>query len=416
MIQAYLVLEDCTVFPGEAFGHPPINPEELALRETFGATPANPEEPGERVGGPWGVGEVVFNTAMTGYHEILTDPSYTGQIVVMTYPHIGNYGTSGNWSETGPESGAHRRKIKPEGLVVRSLYRGPLPKGRGNLDEFLLEHGIPGMTGVDTRGLTLHLRKRGSLTGIIVGNPGKPLHTDDIYNARNFPAGMLDRIIGFLRGFPHMAGRNLVDKVGTRERVELNHSGSPHVALLDCGIKAGIINQLLSRGCRITLFPGTTEAENILAAKPDGFVISNGPGDPAVLDTQIKTVRKMLRHTPTLGICLGHQLIALAAGAKTYKLKFGHHGTNHPVRDEQTRHVFVTSQNHGFAVDEASLPEGLGVWFRNANDQTIEGLRGEKIKALSVQFHPEAAPGPDDTGWIFDRFLASIEKRTSMNI
>lgn len=380
-IQCSLVLDDGTVFQGMAFGAEPASAE--------GLTPDSAA-----------VGEVVFNTGMTGYHEILTDPSYTGQIVTMTYPHIGNYGDDDDWSETGPESDPGRRGIKARALVVRSLYRGPVPEGRLTLDEYLKREGVSGITGVDTRKLTLKLRSQGSRKGVIVkGVPGDGFALPDI--------------TAFLGKVPDMEGANLLPEVGTDQLLG-SGSGSGEagvtLALIDCGIKANILRELEKRGAAVKLFPSTATADEILKAKVDAVFFSNGPGDPGVLDHQAATAKALLGKLPVLGICLGHQIIGRALGAATYKMKFGHHGVNHPVRDEKTKKVFVTSQNHGFAVDEKSLPGGTSVWFRNANDGSVEGLRCPDRKAACVQFHPEAAPGPHDAVWIFDEFIAIAKK------
>lgn len=393
MQAALLFLTDGSVFPGISFGAPPIDIEDLV--------------PGDERAK--GAGEVVFNTAMSGYHEVLTDPSYMGQIVTMTYPHIGNYGTNDEWSETGPEPGTDRPGVKVAGFVLRSLYEGPVGAGRRALTEFLATHGTPGITDVDTRGLTLHLRDEGSASGVIVAAPAgferwRPEAT--------IPEAFRDRVLAYLRAFPEMEGRNLVTEVGTTAEEIINPDGSPHVALLDCGVKGNIVRELVSRGARVSVWPSTAAPEDILAQGPDAVVVSNGPGDPAVLGSQIEGVRRLMAEKPTLGICLGHQLISEAVGARTYKMKFGHHGVNHPVRDEQSGHVFVTSQNHGFAVDEESLPANVTVWLKNANDGSIEGIKLTDRPVMSAQFHPEAAPGPRDARWIFDNFVELVRNTT----
>jgi carbamoyl-phosphate synthase small subunit len=394
MQAACLFLADGSVYPGIAFGAPPFHIDDL--------------EPGSEP--QKGAGEVVFNTAMSGYHEVLTDPSYTGQIVTMTYPHIGNYGTDQEWSETGPEPGAERPGIKVAGFVLRSLYDGPVGPGRRPLDEFLAAHNTPGITDVDTRGLTLHLRDEGSVSGVIVAAPEgfqrwRPKET--------IPEEFRERVLAYLKAFPEMEGRNLVTEVGTTAEEVINPSGSPHVALLDCGVKGNIVRELVERGAKVSVWPSSADPEAILEEGPDAVVVSNGPGDPAVLGYQIESVKRLMEEKPTLGICLGHQLISEAVGARTYKMKFGHHGVNHPVRDEQTGRVFVTSQNHGFAVDEESLPENVTVWLKNANDGSIEGIRFADRPVMSAQFHPEAAPGPRDARWIFDDFVELVKSGTS---
>ena len=340
-----------------------------------------------------GTGEVVFNTGMCGYHEILTDPSYSGQIVAMTYPMIGNYGADNAWNEVGPE--ANKPKVKAAGFAVRSCYDGPLPDGRITLDSFLVQHQTPGIYDLDTRALTLHIRERGSINGVIVApEEGRGLNKKES-----------EQCSAFLETFPSMQGRDLLPDVGTDQLVSINAQGTPLFALIDCGIKANIIEELRRRGCGVLLFPAGTSASEVLDHAPDAVLYSNGPGDPAVLDGIISQIGSFLGSIPVFGICLGHQLICQAIGAETRKMKFGHHGVNHPVRDERSRKVFVTSQNHGFDVIEASLGTDTEVWFRNANDKTVEGIRDDQRRLLTAQFHPEAAPGPRDSGWIFDEFV-----------
>lgn len=381
----YLILEKGTVYKGKGFGFPASLASELG-RGSFVFH---------------GTGELVFNTAHTGYHEVLTDPSYTGQIVAMTYPHIGNYGADDSWNESGPESGRPQRGVKAAGFVVRSVYRGPVPDGRITLDAFLQKNKTPGITDIDTRKLTLELRDGGSQRAVLVrpANESTGLSEEE-----------LAQTLEHLAKFPSMEGCNLIGDVGTTTYEFHEGKGGPHVALYDCGSKANILRELLLRNCSVSIFPSSSTAADILAKKPDGVLVSNGPGDPAVLSHQIKVVQGLLDKIPVTGICLGHQLISIATGAKTFKLKFGHHGINHPVRDELTKKVFVTSQNHGFAVDEASLPPGVEVWFRNANDQSIEGIISSSRKIASAQFHPESAPGPYDSLWIFDAFLSYMTK------
>jgi len=382
----FLVLDDGSAYAGTSFGSSPPAPDQL--------------EPG--CVRSKAAGEVVFNTGMSGYSEILTDPSYTGQIVTMTYPHIGNYGTDEDWSETGPESETDSPcKIKVAGFVVRSLYRGPVPAGRMTLDDYLAKNQTPGITNVDTRALTLRMRDHGSPLGVIV---------DSSANAGNRISDRDKRLcVDYLKSFPGMVGRNLIDEVGISEIQVFNATGSPHIALLDCGIKANIMRELLSLGCKLSVLPSGAEAREILERKADAMLISNGPGDPGALDHQIGVIGELIGKTPVFGICLGHQLIGLALGGDRYKMKFGHHGVNHPVRDEQTKRVFVTSQNHGFALDEGSLPHDVAVWFRNANDQSNEGLIHKSLPIMSVQFHPESAPGPRDSVWIFKAFLDRLK-------
>lgn len=344
-------------------------------------------------------GEVVFNTGMTGYHEILTDPSYTGQIVLMTCPHIGNYGNQDEWSESGPKNGRPQaRGVHAQGLVLRSVYRGTVPEGRIGIGEFLIRHGLCGISEVDTRGLTLSIRRGGSRNGIIIA-PSSPggLGEAEFHLAREF-----------LQDMPGMVSRNLAGEVGVREVEIINAEGAPHVALLDCGVKMNIIRRLVHRGCRITLLPSGSNAAAVRTVAPDALLFSNGPGDPAPLEAQAELAKHLMGELPLWGICLGLQILARAVGGSTGKMRFGHHGLNHPVRDEKTGRVFVTSQNHGFAVNENDLPDICRVRFRNTNDGSIEGIESRELKLLAVQYHPEAAPGPIDSDWVFDAFLETL--------
>jgi len=377
----FLLTEDGTVFPGRSFGYPAPTVDELTASDLTR-----------------GAGEVVFNTGMCGYYEILTDPSYTGQIVSMTYPLIGNYGTDEAWSETLEGARKAGELVKASGLVVRSLYDGPLPPGRKSLESFLKENRTPGICDVDTRALTLKIREEGMPRGVIL----RSRHKED---APELFADELEEGMAFLKAFPEMSGRNLIAGQEVPAPEVHNPEGSPHFALVDCGTKTNILRQMVREGCRVTVCPHTMSAPEILAVKPDAVLISNGPGDPAVLTDTIATVKALLGKIPLFGICLGHQLIGLALEAGTEKMKFGHHGVNNPVRDERTGRVFVTSQNHGFMVREKTLPAGTEVWFRNANDGTVEGLRDDARCMASAQFHPESAPGPEDTFWIFREFL-----------
>ncbi|QEN07772.1 carbamoyl-phosphate synthase small subunit [Oceanispirochaeta crateris] len=382
--KAYLVLENGSVFPGRCFGVEAPGVSTLA------------------VGSDIPFGELVFNTGMSGYHEILTDPSYTGQIVTMTYPHIGNYGCDDHWSENGPEPSS-RKDVKVSALVVREVYDGPLPHGRISLDLYLKNNNICGITGIDTRKLTIMLRDNGSCNAVVV----RPSDTGSGWTDSDHKA-----CLEYLKSLPSMEGQNLIADVGVDEVVHFPGSGT-HIALLDCGIKANILRELESRSCRISLLPSGATIQDIEKVNPDGVFLSNGPGDPAVLEHQTSLVQNLLGKYPVVGICLGHQIIGQAIGSQTYKMKFGHHGCNHPVRDEKTGRVFVTSQNHGFAVNEKTLPKDVTVRFRNANDGSIEGLEWKEKKLLCVQFHPEASPGPVDSSWIFDAFLDVINNTAS---
>ncbi|MBN1687311.1 MAG: glutamine-hydrolyzing carbamoyl-phosphate synthase small subunit [Spirochaetales bacterium] len=379
--RCFLVLDDGSVYRGKSFGYQAPRAGEL---DTIDLNEKS-------------AGEVVFNTGMTGYCEILTDPSYTGQIVVMTYPMIGNYGTDDGWSEGGPEP-AGRCMIKAAGFVTREVYEGPIPRGRISLDQFMKRHRTPGIWDVDTRALTLRIRNGGSTNGLI-------LRAND--GGSSLSGGELEACMRALAQFPRMVGRNLIGNVGVTGQVRQNPEGSPHFLLIDCGIKANIIRELVDRGCKLTILPSGAGSAEIMAAGADALLLSNGPGDPAVLESLVATVRSVIGEMPVYGVCLGHQLISLALGARTMKMKFGHHGVNHPVRDEFTGRVFVTSQNHGFAVEQGSLPGTVDVWFRNANDKSIEGIRHKTLPVMCAQFHPEAAPGPRDSSWIFDEFIES---------
>lgn len=377
----YLVLEDGTVLKGKSFGATAPLSKDLIAGEIISAA-----------------GEVVFNTGMTGYHEILTDPSYTGQLVLMTYPHLGNYGCLDEWSEIGPEADG-RCGVKPCGFITRSYYDGPIGPGRKTLSAFLKENGKFGISDLDTRALTLKLRDEGSSNGIFI-LPEDGLKLTEVE---------IEQAVNYLKEFPSMAGRNLVEEVGTQQVVVENPEGKTHVVLYDCGVKANIIREYVKRDCRVTIVPSTTPSAEILSLNPDLVMLSNGPGDPAMLTNQVQTVKELIGKVQITGICLGHQIVSLALGAKTFKMKFGHHGCNHPVRDEFTKKVFVTSQNHGFAVDKDSLPNGVDIWLVNANDNSIEGIVHKELNIQSCQFHPEAAPGPEDSEWIFDAFIKGLK-------
>ena len=355
-MKAYLILEDGTVFTGKSIG---------STKEI--------------------ISEIVFNTSMTGYLEVLTDPSYAGQAVVMTYPLIGNYGICYEDMESA--------KPWPDGYIVRELSRMPSNfRCEGTIQEFLEKHDIPGIAGIDTRALTKILREKGTMNGMIT-----TCEYEDL-------SEVLPKIAAYNTG-------KVVEKVTCTEKYVLEGNG-PKVALLDLGAKRNIARNLNRRGCEVTVYPADTPAEEVLKTNPDGIMLSNGPGDPAENTEIIKEVRKFYESdVPVFAICLGHQLMALATGANTYKLKYGHRGGNHPVKDLETGRVYISSQNHGYAVDEHSMnPEVAVPAFVNVNDKTNEGLKYVGKNIFTVQYHPEACPGPQDSGYLFDRFLRMMEE------
>ncbi|MBC7109796.1 MAG: glutamine-hydrolyzing carbamoyl-phosphate synthase small subunit [Archaeoglobi archaeon] len=356
-MKAALALEDGTYLEGRAFG---------AERDALG--------------------EIVFCTSMTGYVEALTDPSYKGQILMMTYPLIGNYGVC---TEDFESDG-----VKVEGFVVRELCRKPSNwRSEMSVDELLKEHGVPGIEGIDTRMLTRKIRVYGSMKAAIgIGDVDR------------------ERLIKKAASQPDITEIDLVDKVCVREEKRIDVKGRYEVVLIDCGVKMSIVRQLLKRGVNVTLVPYNTSAEMIMERDPDGVFISNGPGDPARVKETISTIRSLVGKLPLAGICLGHQLTAIALGAKTFKLKFGHHGSNQPVKDLETGRVFISSQNHNFSVDERTIPKELEVTQINLNDHTVEGLVHRELPLMTVQYHPEAGPGPHDTYFFFDRFVEMLRR------
>lgn len=325
------------------------------------------------------IGEVVFNTGMTGYQEVLTDPSYCGQIVTMTYPLIGNYGVN----DIDPESS----KPQVSGFIAREVCSQPSNwRSMGNLNQYLDVNGIVGLCGIDTRALTRIIREKGTMRGIIT--QGEPT------------AEQLDNMHGYVCDMP-------VDQVTCETKYE-HCDGDLKVAVLDFGLKKNIVRSLEKRGCKVTVFPARTSAEEILAGDFDGIMLTNGPGDPKENTQVIENLKKLIGKKPIFGICLGHQLLALAMGADTEKLKYGHRGANHPVKDLSKDRVYITSQNHGYTVIEDTLPDCCEVSHRNWNDGTVEGIGYKEQDMFTVQFHPEAAPGPEDTAYLFDEFLGRM--------
>lgn len=354
-MKAFLILEDGTVFNGTSIG---------SAREV--------------------VSEIVFNTSMTGYLEVLTDPSYAGQAVVMTYPLIGNYGICYEDMES--------KRPWPDGFIVRELSRLPSNfRCDDSIQNFLEKFDIPGIAGIDTRALTKILREKGTMNGMITTN-------------ENY---CLDEILPKLKKYT--TGK-VVEKVSCEEKQVLNGNG-PKVALMDLGAKNNIAASLKKRGCEVTIYPALTKAEEIIASNPDGIMLSNGPGDPKDCESIIEEIKKLYdTNIPIFAICLGHQLMALANGADTHKMKYGHRGGNHPVKDLETGRVYISSQNHGYVVDTDNLDPKIAVpAFINVNDGTNEGLSYTGKNIFTVQFHPEACPGPQDSGALFDRFIKMME-------
>lgn len=357
----------------------PGNPCLLALEDgrcfnglSFGATGTS-------------TGELVFNTSMIGYQEILTDPSYAGQVVTMTYPEIGNYGTNNEDMES--------NRVFARALVVRHLSRRHSSwRAEKSLHQFLVEQQIMGITDVDTRAITRHIRDKGAMRCAISTETLVP-----------------EELVKVAQAAAQMTGADFTQEVSTREKYTLG-DGKYHVAVMDFGVKQNILNSLAKENMTLTVYPANTKASEILATKPDGIFLSNGPGDPAACKSIVTEVAQLIEsRLPIFGICLGHQLLALALGANTYKLKFGHRGGNQPVKDLSTGKIEITCQNHGFAVDSDSLPKNLELTHLNLNDNSVEGFRHKELPIICVQYHPEANPGPHDSAYLFARFKNLIE-------
>lgn len=367
-MKGYLVLEDGSVFAGEGFG---------AVTEM--------------------AGEVVFNTGMTGYQEVLTDPSYCGQIVTMTYPLIGNYGIN-------PED-FESRKPWLRGFIVKELCDSPSHwQAVKSLSAYLAENGIPGLAGIDTRALTRHLRTAGAMRGVIA-------------TTLSDEAPTAEQVALWVSQAKAFAMHDHVMTVTTPQPYRIPGAGH-RVVVIDYGLKENILRSLAERDCDLTVVPAYWTAEQILALNPDGIMLTNGPGDPTDVPEAIETVRQLISYgkLPIFGICLGHQITSLALGAKTYKLKYGHRGANHPVKDFTTGRVYITSQNHGYAVDDATLPHDVVVTHRNLNDGTVEGIAHMSRPVFTVQYHPEAAPGPQESAYLFDRFVARMSENVVVKV
>ncbi len=357
-MEAMLALEDGRIFRGRSFGAPGEN-----------------------------AGEIVFNTSMCGYQEILTDPSYRGQIVTMTYPMIGNYGVN--------QEDVESNKPQVEGFVVKEYipYQSNW-RATESLQSYLVRNQVVAMEGVDTRALTRHIRTAGAMKAVI--------------STRDLDA---ESMVKKAKASPGLVGRDLVKEVTCQEPYQWSKEGDFSVAVIDCGVKFNILRDLAGSGCRVRVYPAHTSSQDILADKHDGLFLSNGPGDPAGVPYVVETVRALVEKLPVFGICLGHQMLGLALGGKTYKLKFGHRGGNQPVKDLRTGKVDITSQNHGFCVDMNTLDEKeVELTHINPNDETLEGIRHQKLPVFSVQYHPEASPGPHDANYLFQQYIDLMKK------
>jgi len=337
-------------------------------------------------------GELVFNTSMTGYVEALTDPSYAGQILMMTYPLIGNYGVCSEDYES--------NRIQVRGFVVKNLCKAPSNwRSQKNLDQFLRESNVPAIEGVDTRMLTLRTRVHGTMKAALA-----------VYAAEDMPSN--EELVEIAKKQPHISELDLVDKVSVDKPKFVDAKGKYDAVVIDCGVKKSILTQLTLKGVNLHIIPYDFSPKKVMEYDPDAVFVSNGPGDPAKVTPTIQTIKSLAGEVPIAGICLGLQLTSLALGANTFKLKFGHRGANQPVKDLETGRVFISTQNHGFAVDTESL-EGTGLKLiqKNLNDMTPEGIRHNKLPIMAVQYHPEAGPGPHDTYFFFDRFIKMLEQR-----
>ena len=393
MTTAYLVLQDGSVFQGRAFGAP------------IGTN------------GP-AVGEVVFNTSMTGYQEMLTDPSYAGQIVMPTFPLVGNYGIN--------DGDVESRKVQVAGFVVREEWHEPSHYDSAHtLDQYLVSQGVTGLSGVDTRAITRRIRSQGVMMGTLTTGPLaealKSVRSLPAYDAVNF----VERVTvgeGYAWPLPD-AGASIAERTSARAVTQEDTQNPPafreaqgerlsaagrRIAVVDCGVKYNILRLLAARGCQVRVLPATATADEVLAMDPNGVVFSPGPGDPVHNVATVETAKALIGRLPVLGICLGHQVVAMAMGARTYKLKFGHRGGNHPVQELETGLVSITAQNHGYAVADDGLPPELVVTHRNLNDGTVEGLRHRDAPVLTIQYHSEASPGPRDNEYLFDRWLEMV--------
>jgi carbamoyl-phosphate synthase small subunit len=374
-MKALLALEDGTIFEGQSLGAP-------------GRT----------------YGEVVFNTGMTGYQEILTDPSYAGQIVSLTYPLIGNYGINADDFES--------RRVQVEGFVVREAADIPSNwRAERSLHAFLKDRRIDGIQGIDTRALTRALRVKGVMMGAISTEETADQLVARIRSAPAYGGTDLNRQVTAERAYHWPPYTKQLGDIAAAEQRALDLPAldqAPRVALLDCGVKYNIVRSLSALGCEVTVYPCTASASEILSRNPDGIMLSPGPGDPATLGYVVDTVKLLIGKKPIMGVCLGNQILGYAFGSKTYKLKFGHRGSNHPVKDLNTGKVYITSQNHGYAVDPDGLKDGMEVAHINLNDGTVEGLKHKELPIFSIQYHPEASPGPTDSSYMFETFVRTL--------